>query len=525
MDNILFLISVGVLFLTSAVTITRQLHFLQLNSYYNSRFFDFFKNEFNMISVWSLLGCVLIVNLAVFKKPLYCLISAVIFGIIRVVYTLIKSKNAKKKIVFTARIKRFYITAVVIYAILLTLGIIGAVSSEILIITANLILLLSPFFVCLLNIINSPIEKAIKKYFINDAKKILKSMPDLKIIGLTGSYGKTSTKYILGRILSEKYNTLITPGSYNTPMGIVLTVRNYLKPQTEIFIAEMGAKNVGDIKEVCDIANPDTGIITSVGPQHLNTFGSIENVTKTKFELADRVKENKGKVYLNIDNEYISRNVEIYDCVTYGINNKNADITAKDISCGKNGLKFTVCARGEEFGLSTSLLGTHNILNILSAVAIALDFGLSVNDIKYAVENLTPTEHRLELKPLFNGALLIDDAYNANPSGCLEAMRVIGSFKPMKRIVVTPGLVELGEKEYECNKALGEEAAENADIIILVGEKRSIPIKEGVLNKGFDENNLYIAKTFNDAIEIFKPMCDKNTVVIFENDLPDNYAK
>lgn len=525
MDNTLFLISAVLLFLTSLFTITRQLHFLQLNSYYNSRFFDYFKDEFNMISVWSLLGCVLIVNLAVFEKAVFCLISTVVFGIIRIVYTLIKSNGAKKKIVFTARIKRFYITASVIYTVLTALEIFKIISPIALIFTANITLVLSPFFVCLLNIINSPVEKAIKRFFLNDAKKILKSIPDLKIIGLTGSYGKTSTKYILGRILSEKYNTLITPGSFNTPMGIVLTVRNHLKPQTEIFVAEMGAKNVGDIAEVCDIASPDTGVITSVGPQHLNTFGSIENVTKTKFELADRVKQNGGKVYLNIDNEFIEEKAKEYDCVTYGINNKNADITAKDITCGKDGLKFTVCTKTQEFTLSTSLLGTHNILNILSAVAIALDLEISVNDIKYAVENLTATEHRLELKPFINGALLIDDAYNANPSGCLEAMRVIGSFSPMKRIVVTPGLVELGEKEYECNKALGLEASKNADIIILVGEKRSIPIKEGVLEGGFDEKNLYIAKTFNDAVEIFKPMCDKDTVVIFENDLPDNYAK
>ena len=161
----------------------------------------------------------------------------------------------------------------------------------------------------------------------------------------------------------------------------------------------------------------------------------------------------------------------------------------------------------------------------MSAVGIAIDLGLSDNDIKYAVESLQATEHRLQLKPLFNGALLIDDAYNANPSGCLEAMRVIGSFSPMKRIVVTPGLVELGEKEEECNEALGREASKNADVIILVGEKRSVPIKKGVLAGGFNEENLYIAKTFNDAVEIFRPMCDKNTVVIFENDLPDNYAK
>ena len=513
------------LFLTVLVTITRQLHFLQLNSYFNSRFFDYLKGEFKAKTVFSLISALIISLFAVFDLRVLTLVFAVIFSVIRIYYTVFKIKHAKKGIVFTSRIKRFYITAFVISCIFVVLVLCGVIDPKIAIIIACVLTVFSPFFVCLLNIINAPIEKAIKKYFINDAKKILKSMPNLKIIGLTGSYGKTSTKYILGRILSEKYNTLITPGSFNTPMGVVITVRNHLKPQTEIFVVEMGAKRVGDIKEICDIAHPTTGVITSVGPQHLNTFGSIENVISTKFELADAVKQNGGKVYLNIDNEYINLKKGEYNSVTYAINNGNADVTAKDVVSSKNGLKFTVCYKNKEFTLTTSLLGSHNILNILSAVAIAIDLGLEENDIKYAVENLTATEHRLQLKPFINGSLLIDDAYNANPAGCLEAMRVIGSFSPMKRIVVTPGLVELGEKEYECNKALGLEASKNADVIILVGEKRSVPIKEGVLEGGFAKENLYIAKTFNDAVEIFKPMCDKNTVVIFENDLPDNYAK
>ncbi|MEE1002214.1 MAG: UDP-N-acetylmuramoyl-tripeptide--D-alanyl-D-alanine ligase [Acutalibacteraceae bacterium] len=524
MDNILLLISAVLLFATALVTLTRQLHFLQLNSYYNSRFFDYFKDEFNMISVWSLFGCAVVVNLAIFEISVAVLIASAVFSAIRIFYTVYKLKNAKKKIAFTARIKRFYVTAIIIFGIILTLSETSLLSSAACVVIANLVLLFSPFFACLLNIINAPLEKGIKKHYINDAKKILKSKPDMKIIGLTGSYGKTSTKYILGRILSEKFNTVITPGSFNTPMGVVITVRNHLTPQTEVFVVEMGAKNVGDIKEICEIAHPTTGVITSVGPQHLNTFGSIENVTKTKFELADEVKKNGGKMYLNADNEYICAKVGEYDSVTYSIGG-DADIVASNVKCDKNGLSFTVKYKDKTIDLSTELLGSHNVLNIMAAVGIALDMGMSDTDIKYAVESLKATEHRLELKPFINGALLIDDAYNANPSGSLEAMRVIGSFSPMKRIVVTPGLVELGEKEEECNEALGLEASKNADVIILVGEKRSVPIKKGVLAGGFDEKNLYIAKTFNDAVEIFRPMCDKNTVVIFENDLPDNYAK
>ncbi len=521
----LLTISAILLFLTALVTMTRQLHFLQLNSYYNSRFFDYFRNEFNMISVWSLFGCAVVVNLAIFELGVVALVVSASFCVIRICYTLFKLKTAKKGIVYTARVKRFYLTSAIIFAAVIALTFLNLINPIVAVAIANLCLLFTPFFVCLINILNAPIEKSIKQYYINDAKKILKSKPDLKIIGLTGSYGKTSTKYILGRILSEKYNTVITPGSFNTPMGVVLTVRNHLTPSTEVFVVEMGAKCVGDIAEICEIVHPTTAIITSVGPQHLNTFGSIENVTKTKFELADEVKKNGGLCYLNVDNEYIKEKKSEYDCVTYSIGGKDADIIAKGVKCDKDGLKFTVEYKGQKIKLTTELLGSHNVLNIMAAVGIALDMGVSETDIKYAVEKLKATEHRLELKSLFNGALLIDDAYNANPEGSLEAMKVIGSFKPMKRIVVTPGLVELGEEEYECNKALGKAAAKNADIIILVGEKRSIPLKEGVLSTKFPQENLYVAKTFNDAVEIFKPMCDKNTVVIFENDLPDNYAK
>ena len=523
--DILLLITNAVICLTTLVAMTRQLHFLQLNSYYNSRFYDYFKDEFDMITVWSIFGAVVLTNLELFALCVPALIFAGVCAIFRIVYTVLKIKTAKKGIVFTARIKRFYITAFVLFAIVLLLQGFGILSFKVSASISNAFAVATPILVCIINLLNAPIEKSIKNWYIHDAKKILKSKPDLKIIGLTGSYGKTSTKYILGRILSEKYNTVITPGSFNTPMGVVITIRNQLTPATQVFVVEMGAKQVGDIKEICDIVHPQTAIITSVGPQHLNTFGSIENVVKTKFELADAVAECGGKVYLNTDNDLIRKKAKDYESVTYSTKIKGANVRAQDVVCSKNGLSFTVKYKRKSISLTTELLGTHNVLNIMSAVAIAIDMGVSENDIKYAVQSLKPTEHRLELKPLFGGALLIDDAYNANPEGSLEAMRVIGSFSPMKRIVVTPGLVELGEKEYECNKALGAEAAKNADVIILVGEKRSIPLKEGVVEQGFDEKNLYVAKTFNDAVEIFKPMCDKDTVVIFENDLPDNYAK
>ena len=136
--------------------------------------------------------------------------------------------------------------------------------------------------------------------YINDAKQMLAQMPDLKIIGITGSYGKTSTKHYLNRILSEQFDVLMTPGSFNTPMGVVRTVREMMKPYYYVFIVEMGAKQLGDIKEICDIVHPEIGIVTAVGEQHLESFKSIENVQRTKFELVEALPEN-GFAVLNDD--------------------------------------------------------------------------------------------------------------------------------------------------------------------------------------------------------------------------------
>jgi UDP-N-acetylmuramoyl-tripeptide--D-alanyl-D-alanine ligase len=306
-------------------------------------------------------------------------------------------------------------------------------------------------------------------------------------------------------------------------MGIVITVRRDLKPTHQVFVCEMGAKRKGDIHEDCLIADPDLGVITSIGPQHLDTFGNLETVVSTKFELADWVKSKGGKMYLNGDNEYIKKNAENYDSVTYGTN--VCDCKATDISYSPKGLTVTLKYKGNEFKVTSHLLGYHNALNIAAAASVALDLGLTPQEIAYAVSKLKPVEHRLQLKPYINGATLIDDAYNSNPEGCLEAVRVLGCFDGMKKILVTPGLVELGDKEYEANRRLGQEAAKHADVIILVGKKRSVPLAEGVREIGFPEENLYVVQSFKEAVGVFSPMCDKNTAILFENDLPDNYLE
>ncbi len=226
----------------------------------------------------------------------------------------------------------------------------------------SLLRLFRRFCAFLCRFVKRSVDKAVTRWYINDAKRILKEHKDLTVIGITGSYGKTSTKFILNRILSEKYNVVATPHSFNTPMGVVRTVREYLKPQTQIFICEMGAKNIGDIKEICDIVHPRYGIITSVGEQHLDTFKTVDNVFKTKFELATEVLNNGGEMFVNGDSKELISRIDKTLYSVYGTD--SFDFKATDICYGKNGSDFTLNLGDSEVRLSTRLLGLHNILNI-----------------------------------------------------------------------------------------------------------------------------------------------------------------
>ena len=180
---------------------------------------------------------------------------------------------------------------------------------------------------------------------------------------------------------------------------------------------------------------------------------------------------------------------------------------------------------GRVINLSSKLLARHNIQNITAASVIASDLGVSDKDIAYAVRSLAPISHRLEMKSFFGGAVLIDDAYNANPEGSLEAVRILSHFDNMQKTIITPGLIELGSKEYECNYNLGVEAAKYADRIILVGENRSKPIRDGVESTDFNKENLFVVKSFNEAMTLYLKYITKDSVVLLENDLPDNYLK
>ncbi len=448
-------------------------------------------------------------------------IGAVFMAAGMIVSAVEMKKPVKKKLVFTPRVIRMCVTTAVIYGAVCTLSFIFLYRSRFSFAAAALLPIFCMIMPPLSNLINKPIEKAVNNYYINDAKRIINELPDTTVIGITGSYGKTSTKFYLEKLLSVKYNVLMTPGSYNTTMGVVKVVRGSLNATHQIFLCEMGAKKVGEIKEICDIVHPKHSIITSIGEQHLETFGSVDNIIKTKFEIADCITD--GTVFLNYDNEYIRNRKTDKNKITYGISGGDFDYTADEITVTPKGTDFTVHHGDEAVRFSTKLLGEHNVQNILGAIAVSHELGIPLTELIYAIKRLQAVPHRMEILDKGNGVTIIDDAFNSNPAGARAALKTLSMFDSL-RIVATPGMIELGEREYQLNKELGMDAASCCDIAILVGERQAPPIKEGLLAKGFHENHIIVAKDLREAMNTaYSIQPGRDRVILLENDLPDNF--
>lgn len=503
------------------LVIKHNMHMFQLNGYKNGEHINWIKK--NLRQQW-LLGFAFVVGIIrIFLNflPVDILI-VLMLALDIVVYRAMDRLYSKKKLVYTARVKRMLVTITVLSLLLILLvyfffGIDYLTPAAIVVLSMQIVMNI------IANIVNHPIESSFSNYYINDAKKRLKSMPDLKVIGITGSYGKTSVKYYLQTLLQAKYNVLVTPGNYNTPLGVTITVRNYLKASHEIFLCEMGARHVGDIKEVCDIAHPDMGIITSVGPQHLETFFNMENIQKTKFELADALPEG-GEIFLNGDNDFIQKQAEGYSNKIFYYSEKTGQgYKAEDIKVSQYGTEFTVVSPdGDRERFQMKLIGGHNVINVVGAIAVANRLGISLKELIVPVRRLQPVEHRMQMRE--QGLVtIIDDAYNSNPVGSKAAVETLAMFDGI-RILITPGMVELGDKEKEYNYKFGTYAANCCDYILLVGRKHTEPIKEGVLSQGFDSAKCLVYDKLEDALNYaYTIKGTGHKYILLENDLPDNY--
>lgn len=447
----------------------------------------------------------------------------VTFGIWMMVIAVAEfSIKYKLPVVYTMRVKRLIFTRLMLTAAGVALTHIFYTEYTL---TAMMLLTLD-YWTLLANIVNRPLEALITRWYYNDAKRRLRSMPHLRIIGITGSFGKTSTKHFLYRILSEKYNVLMTPGNFNTTLGVVRTIREHLKPHHEIFIVEMGAKQRGDIKEICDLVAPEMGIITSVGEMHLETFGSVESVARTKFELIEALpKSGLGVVNIDSENAYKHIKTNGLDVTTYGIDNIAAHYRATNVSYSAEETVFDVEHEGRNaVTFATHILGRGNVLNILAALAIADRLGIPTEAQRRAVRQIEQIEHRLSIRR--NGGItILDDAYNSNPTGAKMALEVLGNFRAEgHRYVLTPGFVEMGTKQYENNRELGQDIARaNPDGVYVINEVNRKAIVEGLEAGDYPASQLRCVATFSEAMGELQPRLKQGDVMLYENDLPDSF--
>ena len=516
-------------------------HFFQLESYQFPGYFRTIRRQGIrvwapgiLLSVLMLAGGILLqpsIKLSNTRNTLCCILLSVwsILGGL-LIHRALSRQTAKKKMVFTPRMKRLYFVSFIVFAALfiLCLSLSQSLFSSHKVLALGIESLfpsLLPIWISISGLLAWPLEKTISEMYFRDAQRILKERPDLIRIGITGSWGKTSVKFVLGTLLGEKYPVLVTPASFNTPMGVTKVIRTMLEPGHRVFVAEMGARHVGDIRELCRLVHPEIGILTSVGPQHLDTFHTQERITKTKYELMEAIPED-GACFFSDDDGIVFdlwKKTKKNKYLT-GLDSKKDDTWAEDISISSQGSSFVLCHGDERIACETELLGELNIRNIVLCADVCFYLGLTGREISRGIRKLKPVEHRLQLKRGSGGITVLDDAFNSNIRGAKQAFEVLKEF-PHKRIIVTPGMVELGEQEEKLNQEFGQAMAGCCDIAILVGKKRSEAIMQGLDLSGFASENIIVVSSLQEAEEKLKEITVAGDTILFENDLPDNYSE
>ncbi len=380
-----------------------------------------------------------------------------------------------------------------------------------------------PGMLALTNLIIGPAESVIARRYVRKATAKLEQSNVIKI-GITGSYGKTSVKEILRTILSQKYRVLATPSSYNTPMGIALTVKN-LDSTHDVFIAEMGARSKGDIKILTNMVKPSYGVITGINNQHLETFGTIEDIKDTKYELIQGLAKD-GEGFFCSDSVGSIELYERFEGGKYlaGISSPDGLVTTSDVVTHSKGTSFKLIINGEApVECNTVLLGKHSVSNICLAAAVAYKIGLTPEEIASGINRIQSVNHRLELVPNNKNVVIIDDSYNSNEDGVKAAMEVLSTF-PGRKIVFTPGLVELGKIENLVNYEFGKILAKHADIVFVIDKHNAEMLITGLLEAGMPRENIKFASSLNKGNAMLNKIIQEGDVVLFENDLPDNYS-
>jgi UDP-N-acetylmuramoyl-tripeptide--D-alanyl-D-alanine ligase len=376
------------------------------------------------------------------------------------------------------------------------------------------------------------VQRLDNRRFVRRAQRRLADVAPL-VVGITGSYGKTTTKACVAAVLDVLGPAYPTPASFNSYLGVVRAINEGLKGEHKSFVVEMGAYREGDVAELCELTRPSIAVLTAVGPAHLERFGSIEAIERAKGEIAASLPPD-GTFVTRGDDERLRRvAAERARCPTIFIGlagGPGIDVWPENVRTTTGRTTFDLCiGDGDEVlraAVRTRLLGGHNVANLLAAAAVGHATGLEIAQIAAALSRVRPPAHRLE--PITNtasGVVVIDDSYNSNPAGAASAIDVLAQHPAERRILVTPGMVELGEMEEAENRRLGERAAAVCDRVIVIGSTRGArAVEEGLRAGGLDGDRIVVAPDGAAAHTIIATETRRGDVILFENDVPDVYV-
>ena len=443
-----------------------------------------------------------------------------------------------KPLVFTPRARRLYglqlTLAAVPLALVVAIGGDGAWTPAAAGAVGALALLLAPWLLAdVANTLLRPVQRADNQRFLKRARARLREARPL-VVGITGSYGKTTTKACVAAVLDLLGPSYPTPASFNSTLGVVRAINEGLQPRHQSFVVEMGAYRTGDVRELCELVGPTVGVLTAIGPAHLERFGSLDVTEQAKGELADAMPAD-GLFVTRADDERtlrVARTRAAGRVLLFApAPHPEADLWAEEVRMEEGRTRFALVVRAGVLGsdearaeVRARLLGEHNVANLLAAAAVGVGRGLAPSDVARALGRVAPPDHRLA--PIVNraaGVVVIDDSYNANPEGAAAALAVLRDHPATRRLLVTPGMVELGEREQEENRRLGTLAAAVADVAILIGP-RGVDVAEGMRAAGAPPERILAFADGPSAHAKLAELTRAGDVILFENDLPDVYA-
>lgn len=501
------------------------LHIYQQDEYDSQRFFAWMKSTKSFDKRLSIV--ILLVSLLAFVPQLEEFIG---FALVLVFLFFAWIENnplndAKKPLVLTARVKR--ILAVSLPCTFL-LSLIPALMVNNILLSWILPLQMIPVTLAFATGLLAPYELKNNTKYRNQALQKLNRINPY-IIGVTGSFGKTSVKHILHHVLQNYAPTLITPGSVNTEMGIIRIIREQLKEQHKYFVVEMGAYGIGSIARLCELTPPRLSVITAIGAAHFERFKSLNDTARAKFEIADATIKNSGMVVVAEDvlEQTYAMNYFIRDRENFIVCGPTGPLKVQHAEQDKDGLKIDFTWKDEAFSARVPLYGLHHVTNVMLAFAVAVEIGMAPKDVVLTLASMPQIKHRLEVKQVSNYTI-IDDAYNSNPTGfrmALDVLALLGQESGGRRILITPGMVELGEQHDAEHAAIGELAAARADIVVIVKPGRIPTFRDAFVKHKTREQQVIEVNSFREAQAWLLGVVKAGDVVLLENDLPDLYER